>query len=113
MAAPASPVFDGDVVPRIVAVIPARGGSVSVPRKNIKILQGRPLIDWVIQAAEYSGIFDEARRAAGTDIITAAATAAAAVSAAPVGPSRRRRPRNPRCPHRPRHRPLSPPPLAG
>ena len=29
---------------------------------NIKILQGRPLIDWVIQAAEYSGIFDEARR---------------------------------------------------
>lgn len=52
-------VFEGDVVPRVVAVIPARGGSQSVPRKNIKMLQGRPLIDWVIQAAEYSGIFAE------------------------------------------------------
>jgi N-acylneuraminate/3-deoxy-D-glycero-D-galacto-nononate cytidylyltransferase len=58
---PSSPFkpFDGDVMPRVVAVIPARGGSVSVPRKNIKELQGRPLIDWVIQAAEYSGIFAE------------------------------------------------------
>lgn len=61
MDVPSSPFkpFDGDVMPRVIAVIPARGGSVSVPRKNIKMLQGRPLIDWVIQAAEYSGIFAE------------------------------------------------------
>jgi N-acylneuraminate cytidylyltransferase len=31
---------------RIVAVVPARGGSKSVPRKNIKPLAGRPLIAW-------------------------------------------------------------------
>ena len=52
-------VFGGDVVPRIIAVIPARGGSVSIPRKNIKPLEGRPLIDWVIQSAHGSGIFAE------------------------------------------------------
>ena len=44
---------------RIVAVIPARGGSVSIPKKNIKRLAGRPLIDWVIQPALHSGIFAE------------------------------------------------------
>ena len=37
--------------PRVIAVIPARGGSVSIPKKNIKLLAGRPLIDWVIQPA--------------------------------------------------------------
>jgi len=45
--------------PRIVAVIPARGGSVSIPKKNIKPLSGRPLIDWVIRPAIDSGIFAE------------------------------------------------------
>lgn len=43
--------------PRVLAVIPARGGSVSVPLKNIKELAGRPLIDWSIRAALDSGIF--------------------------------------------------------
>mmetsp|Transcript_57821 Transcript_57821/g.152145 ORF Transcript_57821/g.152145 Transcript_57821/m.152145 type:complete len:233 (-) Transcript_57821:22-720(-) len=50
MAAPAK---------RIVAVIPARGGSVSIPLKNIKELAGRPLIDWCIRSALDSGIFAE------------------------------------------------------
>uniref|UniRef100_A0A7S1FIL3 N-acylneuraminate cytidylyltransferase n=1 Tax=Noctiluca scintillans TaxID=2966 RepID=A0A7S1FIL3_NOCSC len=45
--------------PRVVAVIPARGGSVSVPLKNIKELAGRPLIDWSIRAALDSGVFTE------------------------------------------------------
>jgi len=44
---------------KIIALIPARGGSVSIPKKNIKPLAGRPLIDWVIQPALYSGIFTE------------------------------------------------------
>ena len=35
----------------IVALIPARGGSKSVPRKNIKILNGKPLIKYSIDAA--------------------------------------------------------------
>uniref|UniRef100_A0A7S3B0V2 N-acylneuraminate cytidylyltransferase n=1 Tax=Haptolina ericina TaxID=156174 RepID=A0A7S3B0V2_9EUKA len=44
---------------RVIAVIPARGGSVSIPKKNIKPLLGRPLIDWVIAPALNSGIFTE------------------------------------------------------
>lgn len=36
---------------RVFAIIPARGGSKSVPRKNIKPLGGRPLIAWSIDAA--------------------------------------------------------------
>ena len=34
-----------------LALIPARGGSKSVPRKNIRPLAGRPLIAWTIEAA--------------------------------------------------------------
>lgn len=44
---------------RVVAVIPARGGSVSIPLKNIKELAGRPLIDWCVRAALDSGVFAE------------------------------------------------------
>ena len=42
---------------RVVAVIPARGGSKGVPRKNVRHLCGRPLIDWTICAAIDSGAF--------------------------------------------------------
>lgn len=37
--------------PRILGVIPARGGSKGIPRKNIKVIAGRPLIVWTIEAA--------------------------------------------------------------
>lgn len=40
--------------PKILAVIPARGGSKSVPRKNIKELAGKPLIAWTIEEAKKS-----------------------------------------------------------
>ncbi|GHC35462.1 cytidylyltransferase domain-containing protein [Aidingimonas halophila] len=36
---------------RIVAVIPARGGSKSVPGKNIRLLGGKPLIAWTVETA--------------------------------------------------------------
>ena len=36
---------------RILTVIPARGGSKGVPRKNIVIVNGRPLIEYTISAA--------------------------------------------------------------
>lgn len=36
---------------KVVALIPARGGSKSIPRKNIKELCGKPLISWTIQSA--------------------------------------------------------------
>ena len=36
--------------PKIIAIIPARSGSKSIKDKNIKILNGKPLIVWSIQA---------------------------------------------------------------
>jgi CMP-N,N'-diacetyllegionaminic acid synthase len=36
---------------KILAVIPARGGSKGIPRKNIRTLAGKPLIAWTIEAA--------------------------------------------------------------
>ena len=41
-----------------IAVIPARGGSKRIPRKNIKEFCGRPMIAWAISAAKESGLFD-------------------------------------------------------
>jgi YrbI family 3-deoxy-D-manno-octulosonate 8-phosphate phosphatase len=37
--------------PHILAIIPARGGSKGIPRKNIRMLAGKPLLAWSIQAA--------------------------------------------------------------
>lgn len=42
----------------ILGIIPARGGSKGVPRKNIKPLCGRPLIAWSIDAARRSKLLD-------------------------------------------------------
>ncbi len=42
-----------------LAVIPARGGSKRIPRKNIKPFCGKPMIAWSIEAALQSGCFDE------------------------------------------------------
>lgn len=41
-----------------LAVIPARGGSKRIPRKNIKEFCGKPMIAWAIEAARESGCFD-------------------------------------------------------
>lgn len=40
------------------AIIPARGGSKRIPRKNVKPFHGRPMIGWSIRAAITSGCFD-------------------------------------------------------
>lgn len=42
-----------------LAVIPARGGSKRLPRKNIRELEGKPLIAWTIEAALDSSCIDE------------------------------------------------------
>lgn len=42
----------------ILALIPARGGSKGLPRKNIRLLAGKPLIAWTIEAALKSECFD-------------------------------------------------------
>lgn len=41
-----------------VAVIPARGGSKRIPRKNIRNFCGKPMIAYPIAAAKASGLFD-------------------------------------------------------
>jgi pseudaminic acid cytidylyltransferase len=41
-----------------IAVIPARGGSKRIPRKNIKPFSGKPMIAWSIGVAKSSGLFD-------------------------------------------------------
>lgn len=42
-----------------VAIIPARGGSKRIPRKNIKNFCGKPMIAWSIEAAKASDCFDK------------------------------------------------------
>lgn len=46
------------MTPKILTIIPARGGSKGVPRKNIKLLCGKPLIAYTIEAAKQSGVID-------------------------------------------------------
>jgi pseudaminic acid cytidylyltransferase len=41
-----------------IAVIPARGGSQRIPRKNVRPFCGKPIIAWTIEAARASGLFD-------------------------------------------------------
>jgi CMP-N-acetylneuraminic acid synthetase len=43
---------------KILAIIPARGGSKGIPRKNIKLLMGKPLIAYTIEAAKKSKYLD-------------------------------------------------------
>ena len=42
-----------------LCIIPARGGSKRIPRKNIKPFMGKPIIAYSIEAALNSGLFDE------------------------------------------------------
>jgi CMP-N-acetylneuraminic acid synthetase len=65
---------------RVLALIPARGGSKGVPRKNVRLLGGRPLIEWSIEAAREATAVDrvvvstddaeiaEVARAAGAEV---------------------------------------------
>ncbi len=44
---------------KIVALVPLRGGSKSIPKKNIKMLAGKPLCAWTLEAAKNVGWIDE------------------------------------------------------
>ena len=44
---------------KCICIIPARGGSKRIPRKNIKDFCGKPILSYAIDAALKSGIFDE------------------------------------------------------
>lgn len=41
-----------------LAIIPARGGSKRIPRKNVKLFAGKPIIAYSIEAAKRCGLFD-------------------------------------------------------
>ncbi len=43
---------------KLIAIIPARGGSKGIPRKNIKYFNNEPLISWTIKSAIESNLFD-------------------------------------------------------
>jgi CMP-N-acetylneuraminic acid synthetase len=43
----------------IIGIIPARGGSKGIPRKNIVEVAGKPLIAWSIEAAKKSKLLDD------------------------------------------------------
>lgn len=42
-----------------IALIPARGGSKRIPRKNIRMFAGKPIIGWSIETALKAALFDE------------------------------------------------------
>lgn len=42
-----------------IAIITARGGSKRIPRKNIRLFNGKPIIAYAIEAAKQSGLFEE------------------------------------------------------
>lgn len=58
-----------------IAVIPARGGSKRIPRKNIREFAGKPMIAWSIEAALASGCFSRVIVSTDDDEIAAVAEA--------------------------------------
>jgi len=63
---------------RAIAIIPARGGSKRLPRKNVAPLLGRPLIAYTIDAARRSGCFEHVVVSTEDDEIARVAEAAGA-----------------------------------
>ena len=61
-----------------IAVIPARGGSKRLPRKNIRAFAGRPMIHYAIDAARRSGLFQHIVVSTDDDEVAAVARQAGA-----------------------------------
>lgn len=62
----------------ILALIPARGGSKGIPRKNIREMAGKPLIAWTIDAARACGGIDAVVVSTEDEEIAAVSSAAGA-----------------------------------
>lgn len=54
---------------RTIAFIPVRGGSKSIPLKNIQLFCGKPLVCWLIEAFEHCKMVDEVVIATDSDMI--------------------------------------------
>lgn len=63
---------------RVLGLVPARGGSKGIPRKNLQELGGRPLIAWSIAAGKASRYIDRVVVSTEDEEIAAAALAAGA-----------------------------------
>ena len=63
-----------------IAIIPARGGSKRIPRKNVKDFCGRPMIAWSIDAARRSGLFEQVVVSTDDEAIAAVARQHGAVT---------------------------------
>ncbi|WP_035054064.1 acylneuraminate cytidylyltransferase family protein [Andreprevotia chitinilytica] len=61
-----------------IAIIPARGGSKRLPRKNILDFQGRPMLAYTVAAALETGLFEQVIVSTEDDEIAAVAHAAGA-----------------------------------
>jgi CMP-N,N'-diacetyllegionaminic acid synthase len=62
----------------VIALIPARGGSKSIPKKNLVQVAGKPLIDWTIEVARESKLIDRVIVSTDCDEIAKFARAAGA-----------------------------------
>src|SRR5688500_10349967 len=60
----------------VLALIPARGGSKGLPGKNLLPVDGRPLLDWTVQAARRSRYIDRVVLSSDDPAIIAAGLAA-------------------------------------
>ncbi|MGE0254660.1 MAG: NTP transferase domain-containing protein [Alphaproteobacteria bacterium] len=71
--------------PSRIAIIPARGGSRRLPRKNVVAFLGRPILAWTVIAAQESGLFDRVVVSTEDDeIASVARDAGAAVADRPA-----------------------------
>jgi N-acylneuraminate cytidylyltransferase len=63
---------------RTIALIPARAGSKGIPNKNLRLLGGKPLLEWSIHAAVHAACFNDIVVSAGSKEIEDVALAAGA-----------------------------------
>ena len=63
---------------KLIAMIPARLGSKRVLKKNLRLLNGRPLISYNIETAVKSGLFDDVYVNSESDIFSEIATSCGA-----------------------------------
>lgn len=61
-----------------VAIIPARGGSKRLPNKNLRLIGGKPLIAWTVEAALNSNCFNRVVVSTDDELIAEAASGAGA-----------------------------------
>lgn len=53
----------------IIALVPARGGSKSIPLKNIKTFCGKPLINWILEELDQVEKLDQVYVATDSELI--------------------------------------------